>query len=294
MQKLLASLILSALMTTPLAAKNGEWVEWIADAQGAYTSIDNLNLSAFEDSHADEYLALNALVGRFYQFNGFTRMNIAFDIAVEKFQEFDLLDSNQFGANIGIRHKFGLGFYQPYLQFNFDYLKKDIKWDANSIDIAFTRLEVGKHITNQLSLAASIDFTSTQGEAGAVIVPEISANVFDQRYFHLSLFVDYIISEQWLITASYARRQGEFQSSCNKANVAKVLEVEEVKAITNDDIFGGCVYKLDGGSNIYLASLSYSLTSHAAVNFVMEHYQGQADVLDYHSTSYLISFNYRY
>lgn len=162
------------------------------------------------------------------------------------------------------------------------------------MDLVSTRLEFGQHINNQLSLAASIDFTSTEGNSGPVVVPELSTKVFDQRYFHLSLLVDYILNESWLVSANYARREGEFNSACSKANVATVLEVEEVKAITQDPVFAGCVYKLDGSSNIYSASLSYSLSSHAGVNLVFEHYQGKADVLDYHNTSYLISFNYRY
>jgi len=295
MNKVIATIVIPLILSTPAVAEQGEWVEWIADAQFLYASIDNLNLSAFsDDTHSDEQLALSGIVGRFYQLNGFTRMSFILELDVEEYQNFDSMDNTQLGANFGVRHKFGLGFYQPYLQFNANYRHKEIEWDANSTDILFSSLELGQHINNQLSLAASFDFTSTKGKAGPVIVPELSSDVFDQSYIHLTFFVDYIISQDWLLSASYARRQGDFQSSCSKGNVAKVLEVEKVIAITKDDIFGGCVYKLDGGSNIYSASLSYSLTSHSGINFIMEHYQGKADVLDYHKTSYLLSFNYRY
>jgi len=287
--------VMIVTLSTPTAAEQGEWVEWIADAQLSYTAIDNLNLSAFsDDTHSDERLALSGVVGRFYQLDGFTRMNFIIEFDVERYQEFNAMDNRQLGANFGIRHKFGLGFYQPYLQFNVNYGHKEVEWDANSIDIVFSTLELGQHINNQLSLAASVDFTLTDGEEWTVIVPELSSEVFDQNFIHLSLFADYILSENWLLSGSYVRRWGDFQSSCSKENVATVLEVEQVKAITSDRVFGGCVYKLDGSSNIYSASLSYSLSSHSGVNFVMEHYQGKADVLDYHRTSYSLSFNYRY
>ncbi len=299
MKTFYATITIVLILSNPIAAQQvvdeGEWVEWIADAQLSYAAIDNLNLSAFsDDTHSDERIALNGIIGRFYQFNGFTRMSFILELDVEKYQDFDSMDNQQVGANFGIRHKFGLGFYQPYLQFNANYRHKEVEWDADSIDILFSTLEIGQHITNQLSLAASVDFTSTDGEDRTVIVPELSSEVFDQSFIHLSFFVDYILSENWLLSGSYARRQGDFQSACSKENVATVLEVEQVKAITSDRIFGGCVYKLDGSSNIYSASLSYSLTSHSGLNFVMEHYQGKADVLDYHSTSYSLSFNYRY
>jgi len=283
------------VLSAPVVAQEGEWVEWVADAGLSYTAIDNLNLSAFSnDTHSDERLAIDATFGRFYQFNGFTRMSFGLEFDAGKQQTFDLLDNKQLGAAVGLRHKFGLGFYQPYLQFNANYRYNKVEWDANSMDIFFTALEFGQHINNQLSLAASVDYTATSGKAGPVIIPELSSDVFDQGYIHVSVFVDYIISQNWLLSASYARREGEFNSSCSKENVAKVLEVEKVKAITKDDVFGGCVYKLDGSSNIYSTSLSYSLNRHAGINLVMEHYQGKADVLDYSSTSYLLSVNYRY
>jgi len=295
MKMILAVPVTIIILSTPVVAQQGEWVEWIADAELSYAAIDNLNLSAFsDDTHSDKRVALDGIVGRFYQFNGFTRMSLSLELDVEKHQEFDSLDNRQLGANVGVRHKFGLGFYQPYLQFNVNYRHQEVEWDANSIDITFTTLEFGQHINNQLSLAASIDFTATTGNERPVIVPELASDVFDQRFIHFSVFVDYILSQEWLLSASYSRRQGDFNSSCSQANVAKVLEVEQVKAITKDDVFGGCVYKLEGNSNIYSASLGYSLSNHAGLNFVVEHYQGKAEVLDYQRTSYSLSFNYRY
>ncbi len=282
------------LLSTPVTAEEGQWVEWIADIEGSYMHINNLNLSAFSDSHNDDQLALGADLGRFYQFNGFTRMSVFVGLDAEKFQEFDLLDSTQISANLGIRHKFGLGFYQPYLQFNADYRHKEVDWDANSVDVFLAYFEAGQHINNSLSIAVSIDYTSMNGEERAVIIPEISSAVFDQTFIHLSFYLDYILTQNLLLSASYVRREGDFHSTCSKENVAKVLEVEKVKAITQDNVFSGCVYKLKGSSNIFSTSLGYSLNSHSALNFLIEHYQGHADVLDYQSTLFSLSYNYRY
>ena len=296
MRKIFTSFITLIFLSIPVGAEEGEWVEWLADAEISYTSIDNLNFSAFsDDTHSDERFALNMLFGRIYQFNGFTRMSLAIELAADKYQQFELMDSTLIGANLGVRHKFGLGFYQPYLQVNASYRHQEVDYDVYSTDAYNAILEFGQHINNQLSLAVSFDFTATSGKPGDVLPNlDLPSDVFDQSYFHFALFADYILSQDWLISANYAYRQGDFNSSCSGPNLAKVLEVEQVKAITKDEIFGGCVYKLDGNSNIVSASLSYSLTSHAGVNFVIEHNRGQADVLDYKNTSYLLSFNYRY
>ncbi|WP_019027591.1 hypothetical protein [Colwellia piezophila] len=102
------------------------------------------------------------------------------------------------------------------------------------------------------------------------------------------------MAQDWLLSANYTRRDGEFHLACAKENVAKVLAVEEVKSITQDKIFVNCVYKFDGSSNIYSAALSYSLTKHLAINLFIERYQDQVDVLECQNTSYSLSYNYRY
>ena len=295
MRKLITTVITVFVLSSPVSAEKGQWVEWIADIETSYRHINNLNLSAFsDDSHNDERLTLSGDFGRFYQFNGFTRMSLSVGLDAEKYQGFNLMDNTQLAANFGVRHKFGLGFYQPYLQFNADYRHKHVEWDTDSVDMFLATIEAGKHINNSLSVAVSIDFTSMNGEERPVIVPELSSEVFDQTFIHLSFYVDYIITQNWLASASYARREGDFHSSCSEANVAKVLELEKVKAITKDVVFSGCVYKLQGNSNILSASLGYSLTSHSALNFLIEHYKGHADVLDYQSTLFSLSYNYRY
>ena len=295
MKKLIITVTTCLLLSTTVDAQKGEWVEWLADVQLSYADIENLNLSAFDDdSHQDQRLALDAVIGRFYQLDGLSRIHIALEFEAQKHQEFDRLDDVFLGANFGFRYKFGLGFYQPYLQFNANYGHKEVDYDVYSRDIFSSSIELGQHINNQLSLAASIDFTSTDGESGPNVVPELSSDVFSQSYFKASILADYILAQDWLLSASYARREGDFHSACNTVNVAKVLEVEEVKAITKDKIFVGCVYKLDGSSNIFSASLSYSLTRHSAINLFIERYQGHADVLEYKNTSYSLSYNYRY
>ncbi|MCJ8297022.1 MAG: hypothetical protein MJK15_21730 [Colwellia sp.] len=295
MKTLIVAVTSCLLLSTIVGAEKGEWVEWLADTQLSYADIENLNLSAFDDdSHQDQTLVLDTVIGRFYQLDGFSRMHIAFEFEAQKHQEFDQMDDIYLGSNFGFRYKFGLGFYQPYLQLNANYGHKEVDYDINSKDIFYTSIELGQHINNRLSLAASIDFTSTDGESGPNVVSELSSDVFSQSFFKASFFADYILAQDWLLSASYARREGDFHSACNTVNVAKVLEVEEVKAITKDKIFVGCVYKLDGSSNIFSASLSYSLTRHSAINLFIERYQGHADVLKYQNTSYSISYNYRY
>jgi hypothetical protein len=132
------------------------------------------------------------------------------------------------------------------------------------------------------------------GNPWNTIVPDFSSEVFDQEFWHAFIFADYILSPNWLLSLAYGRKEGDFHSACTVENVNKVLDTMQVKAITNDDIFGGCVYQLDGSSNIYSTNLSYALTNHSALNLSVEFYRGDASSLSYQGSNIQMSYNYRY
>ena len=137
-------------------------------------------------------------------------------------------------------------------------------------------------------------FSNKNGKNWPPNVPTISSNVFDQNYWHAFIFGDYILSTHWLISISYGRRQGDFNSACTAKNVNKVFASIQVKAIIADNIFNGCVYRVNGKTNIYSTTLSYALSNHSAINLTTNVYQGQAKELNYHSSDIQLSYNYRY
>jgi len=294
-KKVIFSLITFQLFPVISQAENSQWVEWIADVEVAHAQVNNINYSAFSnDKNDDNYLSLKAAFGRVYQFSGNTRMHVALDLSSKNYNRFSLMDSNETGINFGLRHKFGLGHYIPYLQINTSYrhLEVDAKsWSNDAFDLA---LEVGKHFTHNLSFAANLTYTSQNGDAWQAIIPELSSEVFDQTFWRAEFFADYILSQDWLLSLSYGRQEGDFNSACTVENVGKVLDTMQVKAITSDLIFGGCVYKLDGSNNIYTSNLSYALSNHSALNLSAKFYQGKANSLDYHGSNIQVSYNYRY
>lgn len=276
-------------------AENNQWVEWIADAEVSYTQANNLNYSAFsDDSESDAKLAIGATFGRFYQFSGNSRAHVAIDVASEYFNDFSLMDTISTGVNVGFRHKFGLGHYIPYIQLNASYQHNEVDNKPWSHDLLGFDIEVGKHFSQRLSLAAVFSYSKMNGDEWQVILPDISTQVFDQKSWQLGFVIDYIVNQDWLLSLDYNRREGDFHSACTPGNVAKVLDTMQVKAITSDDIFGGCVYQIDGSNNGYTATLSYALSNHAAVNLVVQYHHGDANELDYHSSVFSINYNYRY
>jgi opacity protein-like surface antigen len=282
-------------MSVPAQAQNSQWVEWIGDLEVAYGHNNNLNLSAFNnDEESDNLIRVTGDFGRYYQFNGTTRGHVAVELASETYGEFELMDNLTAGINLGLRHKFGVGLDVPYLQLNLSYKERSFDADVRDRTDLDASIELGKQFSERFSLAGNFMMSSIDGESGPTAVPGISNRPFDEDFWHASLIADYVLSQNWLVSVDYAFRSGDFHSSCTPTNVAIVLSLEPVQAITLDPAFNGCVYQLDGDARILSTNLSYAVSNHSAINFGIQFYEGDADVLSYSGRSFQLSFNYRY
>jgi hypothetical protein len=283
------------LTNTAYAQEQSQWVEWIADAGVSFPQTENLHFSAFvNDEQNDSRLKLSGYFGRYYQLTSLTRLQFMGLLSVEQFSDFDQMNNRTVGANLGLRHKFGVGFNVPFIKLAVEY--QDNQFDANSWDntMLSARVALGQHFTDRLSASASFEANKMDGGAGPTVVAGLSSAPFDQTFWRASVNMDYLLSQDWMVSAQYTRREGDFDSACTGPNVAIVLDTMKVKAITKDTIFNGCVYQLDGSANIYSMSLSYAVSEHSAMNLDAHFYEGSADVLDYRARSVQLSFNYRY
>jgi len=283
------------LLSLPTRANNSQWVEWIAAAQVSVTNIDNLNISAFNnDKVADNRLAISTSFGRFYQISSTSRFHLALDLSTDKHRDTELLDETAYGINIGFRHKFGVGFKVPYMQIGLNSTSHDVKADSWSRNISNASFELGQHFSERLSLAAKLNYSSSNGSSGPIVIEDISGNPFDQNHWQATVYVDYMLEQNWLLTLNLGYRDGDILSACDKNNVDIVWEKENITAITKDDIFGGCVYSLKASAVMYGANISYALSNHTALDLAINAYSGQADVLDYKGKNLMLVFNYSY
>ena len=153
----------------------------------------------------------------------------------------------------------------------------------------------GKRFTPRLDASIGYDFHYRDGrDTGIGAAPPIGTDVFDQSNHTISGNLNYLVTNKLLLSAGYAYLNGDFDSACTVANVGTVLANEDVKAIILDNVFGGCVYRLDGDVNILSLNLSYALNNHASLNIGYTHRDGEADFLEYESSIVQASFNYSY
>jgi hypothetical protein len=283
----------AAIVTSPvfgIVSAHAEWAEWFADGEIKYYDNDNINYSAFaNDELSDNAIVPFLSIGRYKQVGDNTRLRLAGELELGKFDEFDKLDFVRLGAAATLRHKLGLGPDVPWISGEVSVSALDV--DSNIRDdgtLYEFAIRSGKRFTPRLDGQIGIEYFKRDGIDGPVVDPAIPSNVFDQEHVALVLEGGFLLSETALLTVGYSYRSGDFDSACTGPNVAQVLAVEDVKAITFDDAFNlavpMCAYKLDGKTNIFEASLLYSWNPNWSVEVGIEHRDGKGDVLEYDAT----------
>ena len=273
---------------------NAEWVDWISDLEVAVQTSDNVNLSAFSADRADDTSwHADARGGRVFQLADRTRLTLAVSAVGELYSDWDKLNAGQLGGALALRHKFGLG-NAPWLRLSF---LGGYKW----VDVSQRsgrRFEVGvsagKRLTSRIDGALSYTFTDRDGDTGPAADPAVPTNVFDQTYHLLTLSGNVLLLEPLLLTAGYTLRLGEFDSACTVGNVARVFQKADVKAISLDPVFGGCVYRLEGTGHSGFANLSYGIGARVSVDASYRFQWGKADSLTYRANTGRLTLVYRY
>lgn len=285
-----------------------EWGEWILDPSLQWQYQDNLNYSAFsEDELADNLLQLDIQAGRILQLTDFTRARFTVGVQATFYQDFDDLNNSSVTAGVSVQHKFGTGADKPWIRpelfytyANFsDSIRSDSLLQGGTADLRTGNtvragIMAGKRVNDRLDINASVHYRDRDGKNGPVIVPGVTSDVFDQQGWTVGVNGNYLLSNRWLLSAGYHFYKGDFDSSCTPGNVGKVFENATVEAITLDNVFGGCVYKLDGRSNMLSLDLGYAIGQHSSLNFGVSYQAGSADNLDYSNTTIQASYMYSY
>ncbi|MEE9328193.1 MAG: hypothetical protein V3U71_12985 [Cocleimonas sp.] len=281
------------LWLAPINSSHAEWVEYINNASVGITYSDNLNQSAFDsDEHTDRFITPSYTVGRYYQANDLTRVRLDLNLSANIHDEFDKLDSVNITGSTSVVHKLGVGFNKPWIRGKVSIGHKNAAVKIRDGTLRGLNLSAGKRITDRLSGQVGINYNKRTGGKGEVVVDTLSTRVFDIENKSISVNFDYLLSQRSQLSAALTHRNGEFDGACTEENAGIVLDNEDVKAITFDDVFKGCVYQLEGSGNSLRLRYSYALGRHSSVNVAYEKRDMKVDVLDYDTSLWNISYMY--
>lgn len=291
-------LLLAFSLLTASTLSHAEWVEWILDPAAEFRSESNLNQSAFDsDEESDNIFRLALEGGRYYQLADRSRLRLSADVELERYDEFDLLNSVAISGKLSVIHKFGLGhnaaWISPYLVFGY----KDVDDDIRSGNFSDLGIATGKRLSDRFDMSANLAFIKSDGSENngkPPVIPGVSKDVFNQDRWVASLKGNFLLTNRLLLLGTISYFEGDLISNCNGSNLGIVKGKENILAITQDAVFGGCVYRLDGNGNSASLDLSYATGRHSSINLGARYQKGKADQIEYRNTVIRASFLYRY
>ena len=298
---LLSSLVLGICIPKPVCA---EWDEWLADAEVSFSADDNINRAIFaREEKNDQYWNGLVSVGRLYHFSGYTRMDISAQVDGRIHHQYSRLNQVTPGLRIGVRHKIGLGPYQPWIK---GYLSSGHIFSRSKIRqgyLTHAGISLGKTLHERIDVELGYHFDYRQSENGNVIPgqrlieagldPGLSNSVYDLSGHSAQLQLNVALTEQLLLNLGYSFRAGDIVS-INSSSFAPRLE-RVVDAIVNDDAFPGWAYRADGISNRYSINASYAVfQGNGIINLNYQHTAAHAKSFTYRNNVFRINFMYRF
>lgn len=290
------ALLVGALTAAP--ASRAEWVEWVVEPHLAETDTDNFNFTAFAGNEQDERLREAGLtVGRHFQIDELTRVRLTGAALARRHQNFAVLDGEDYSVLLALRHKFGVGRKAIWAQLYGEYTDINLDDRLRAGSRQQFGLRLGKRFSDRFDGVAELAVSERDGGQGLPrpTDPDRSTEVFDQQDQHLALQLNVLLWGPLLATVGYTWRDGEIDSQCPTANVSAVVATENPGAVSRDpDVFGGCVYRLDGPGRVYEWQFSYALSGHAAVQLGGRDLRGEGRELEYEAQQYRLAIVYSF
>ena len=299
---LVSSLALGLSMTKPVCA---EWDEWFADTEISFSTEDNIN-HAIDDTEtkSDQTWGAFAAVGRTYHFSGFTRMDISAQLDGRVHHKFSGLNQINSGLKVGIRHKFGLGPYQPWIK---GYVSSGYIFSRSKLREGiqtYTGIDLGKPLHDRIDMVLSYRFDHRESQRNNQYIakrilkargfdPDISSSVYDIKGHTVELQFNALLTQDLFLTAGYAFRDGDIVSTTRPSLASNHRQV--VDAVVNDDAIPGWAYRAEGITHTYSIDASYTLMKgDASINLGYQHTEGHADPFTYRNNLFRLHFLYNF
>jgi hypothetical protein len=287
-----AALTASLLAAPPAAA---EWVDWIAEADLDFRYDSNLNNAGFGSEEEDDFLwSPQARVGRVYQFAESTRLDALAEVRGEIHYDWTDLDAVAGEGQLSLSHKFGLGdapWARAFAGGGYEAIEDDERSGA--------RFEVGaqagKRFSPRFDASLTYRFALRDGDDGGLVpaLPGTRNDVWDQELHEVVVDGRFLVAERLLATAGYEFRHGDLISNAGNKRML-VAGMADVKAVAQDDVFGGWAYRVLGDAHSPFVSLNYALGDRFAVDASYRFRWAESESLDYENHIGQLTVMFRY
>lgn len=281
-----------------------EWTEWLVDAEGSYTFQDNINHAMFDSAEeSDQSWNVKLSSGRVNQLTNNTRFFAAAFLDATVHHDFTNLNQVNTGVSLAVRHKFGLGPYQPWVMasVNSGYIFSRSRLREGYMTTA--GIDVGKALHERFDVALSYRFDYRNSNNGqkvnnnklinAGIRPGKASDVFDIKGHSVGIQFNTLLTQQWALLLAYNYRVGDIVSNNDPRLVPRISNI--VDAIVIDDAMSGWSYRSDGETHKYSVDANYAfLKGHAAFNLGYEYSESSAESFTYKNSLFRVNVNYSF
>lgn len=248
--------------------------QWLVNAGAGYEFNDNLpNARLSGDIKSDNAFLANLSAGKYFQLADSTSLSLTADLGGTTYARFDGLNNVFYGATAGLKQKFGLGEYAPWLRLSGSAAYHDFENDPRDGWHYNLSAGIGKRLSERWEVQLNYRYEERNSDH---IVNDpflvnnfgIGGDAFNIAAHNVSLTGLFTVTDKLTAYLSYTRREGQATSTSRQEE--EIFEYSDAVAV--DSAFGNdtFAYRVQAGTNIFSAGLSWALTNHASLNVSYE------------------------
>lgn len=194
------------------------------DVSVALHHDDNISRALLSsDRYGDENLELAISGGRLLQLRSQDTLTLFGSLGVNRFQQFDGLDSVSLNLGANLQHKFGLGAYAPAVSGGLNWTHHDSDTSVRTRELLELSLEYRKRLSPAWDFAAGVTYEFNEGlEDSAAYASKYSPDndIYDFQQASVFASLDYTFRNFSSLSGSYRFVDGNTVSSALAPNPA--------------------------------------------------------------------------
>jgi hypothetical protein len=266
--------------------------EWTVSTQARYRHDDNIgNAESSYDIVGDSIFGASFSLQNFVPLSAGYSLSVGADVGTELYGEHHGLSDTSVGLSLGLRKKWGLGAYAPWVRLglaatrlNYDYGYRD-GW------LYRTGLSAGKRLGERWNIWAEYAYERRTASSQPELVPGISGDAYSQVNRNLLANAEFSWNEHTFLTVGALARNGDVVST-TEINV-KLFAVSA--GLAADPAFGDEAYAYKIGARSYglTLGLGFAATRHALIGVGLQrlYTRGDGDN-DYAKTILAVTWDY--
>ncbi|MGZ8216070.1 hypothetical protein [Methylomagnum sp.] len=268
--------------------------EWIADASARLFHESNINHAAYGAAVLDDFaFAPQVALGRYFQLADADGLTLTANAKGAVFGQYSGLNSIHGGGAFGLKHKFGLGAYAPWLRVHGSagYTEYDSRWRDSGLFQGGVQL--GRRFDPRFGLWIGYGFDYRDGRDSRTGWWGKPGNVFTLSGHRVSVHSDFLLTDDVNLSLGYGVRFGGIYSDYR---LGSGRPLPPAPAAVRDDAFPGYIaYRIDHATtHDFSLEASYALSGHASLAVRYEFQVAYGGGLSYANHAPRISFDYSF